>query len=163
MAHELLGVKRTIFLDLPLVRLNLVPKDEINAAFCRVVRETEPDVVYIPHAGDMHIDHRVVADSAMVALRPVETTSVKAVFAYETLSESEWNIPTADNVFIPNVYSDISDYLDVKIEAMRCFETQLRDFPQPRSAEAITALARLRGSTICVNAAEAFRAVRLIW
>lgn len=161
-SHEILGVKDTIFLDLPLVRLNMMPKDEINAAFARVVKEVRPDAVYIPHSGDMHIDHRVVADAAMVASRPVDAPFVKAIMAYETLSESEWNIPSVSNVFIPNAYVDISDSLEVKLEAMACFESQLRDFPQPRSLEAITALARLRGSTICVNAAEAFMTVRLI-
>ncbi|MBR2769501.1 MAG: PIG-L family deacetylase [Solobacterium sp.] len=161
-AHELLGIKDTIFLDLPLVRLNTVPKDEINAAFGKVVKEIRPDAAYIPHSGDMHIDHRVVADAAMVALRPVDAPFVKAIYAYETLSESEWNIPSPENIFIPTSFSNITGYLDAKIEAMKCFETQLREFPQPRSAEAIISLAKVRGSTICVDAAEAFKVIRLI-
>ena len=155
-AHKILGVKNSIFLDLPVVALNDVPKAEINAKMVDVVKEVKPSVVFIPHRGDMHLDHRVVADAAMVAVRPLEAPFIEEVFVYETLSETEWNIPSVDNAFIPSVWSDISEELKIKLSAMSCYKTQLRDFPHPRSLEALKALAALRGSTIGVPAAEAF-------
>ncbi|NLN49149.1 MAG: PIG-L family deacetylase, partial [Clostridiales bacterium] len=73
-----------------------------------------------------------------------------------------WNIPHAANAFIPNVFNDISEFLDSKLEAMKIYESQLADFPNPRSLVAIEALAGYRGSTINVNAAEAFMLIREI-
>src|SRR5690625_5444617 len=66
-AHELLGVTKTYFLDLPVVRLATTPAVEINSKMHNVVQEVKPDIAYIPNKGDMHQDHKVVAESAMVA------------------------------------------------------------------------------------------------
>ncbi len=162
LAHSLLGVAKTFFLEFPAVMLEKVNRYEINNSIFEIVKRIKPDIVYIPHFGDMQKDHQIVAEAAMVALRPKYEHKVKEVYAYETLSETEWNIPHSANVFLPNVYNDISDYLDVKLEVIKCFESQLSDFPNPRSVEAIEALAKYRGSTISVNAAEAFMLIRKI-
>lgn len=161
-AHELLEIKETFFLDFPAVMLEQIPRHEINDKILTVVSEVEPDIVYIPHFGDMQKDHQIIAEAAMVALRPKYKHKVKAVYAYETLSETEWNIPHAANAFIPNVYVDVTGFIDKKIEAMKLYESQLADFPNPRSLEAIEALAKYRGSTINVKAAEAFMLIREI-
>lgn len=161
-AHSLLGVSRSIFLELPAVKLSEVPKYEINAKISKVVAEVEPDIVYIPHFGDMHLDHYLVAQASMVAVRPINGSKIKKVYSYETLSESEWNTPHAMNSFIPNTYVSISNQLESKKKAMECYQSQLYSFPHPRSLEAIEALARLRGSTVGVEAAEAFCLLRSI-
>ena len=161
-AHEILGVKKTYFLDFPVVGLSTMPAIELNKKIHNVVQEVKPDIAYIPHKGDMHIDHKVVAESAMVALRPVDSPQVRAIYAYETLSETEWNIQSADNLFVPNVYVDITDTIDKKLEAMKCYQSQLYSFPHPRSLKAIESLSQLRGSTVCVNHAESFMLIREI-
>lgn len=161
-AHKVLGIAETIFLDLPVIELSIMPIKELNKAIHDTVSKIRPDIAYIPHKGDMHIDHKMVAESAMVALRPVNSPQLKAIYAYETLSETEWNIPSVDNTFIPNVFVDISKTIDKKLEAMKCYKTQLLDFPHPRSLKAIEALSELRGSTVCVNNAESFMLVRSI-
>ncbi|MBO4603321.1 MAG: PIG-L family deacetylase [Salinivirgaceae bacterium] len=159
-SHKILGVSKTIFMDLPVVGLREMRTTEFNAAFLKTILEINPDIVFIPHKGDMHIDHRMVIEGAMVALRPVSSPNVKAIYAYETLSETEWNTPSVDNAFIPTVYSDISEYFELKIEAMQCHKSQLVEYPHPRSLEGIRALAMHRGSTICKKYAEAFMAIR---
>lgn len=161
-AHEILGVTDTFFLELPSVGLADIPTKELNEAIKEVVDKIKPNIAFIPHKGDMHMDHKLVAESAMVALRPVNSPQIKAIYAYETLSETEWNIPSVDNIFIPNVWIDITDTIDKKLEAMMCYKSQLYEFPHPRSLEAIEALSKLRGSTVCVNNAESFMLVRSI-
>lgn len=161
-AHSILGVKDTIFLNLPTVGLADIPTKELNEAMCDTVNKIKPDIAFIPHKGDMHLDHKMVAESAMVALRPVNSPQLKAIYSYETLSETEWNIPSPDNLFVPNVWVDITDTIDKKLEAMKCYQSQLYDFPHPRSLEAIEALSKLRGSTICVDNAESFMLIRSI-
>lgn len=159
-AHAIIGVKQTFFLDLPVVAINQVPVSEINEKMLEIVKIVDPEIAFIPHKGDIHTDHVEVAKSAMVALRPVSAPNLKAIYAYETLSETEWNIPSVENVFIPNVWSDISNYLDIKLQAMNCYQTQIKEFPHPRSLEAIEALAKYRGSNICVKYAESFMLIR---
>jgi len=159
-AHEILGVTDTIFLDLPVVGLANISTRRLNKAMHDVVQKIKPDIAYIPHKGDMHIDHTMVAESAMVALRPVDSPQIKAIYAYETLSETEWNIPSVDNAFIPNIWVDITETIDIKLKAMECYKSQLIDFPHPRSLEAIKALSNFRGSTICVENAESFMLIR---
>lgn len=161
-AHDILGVKDTFFLNLPVVYLKETPTKEKNKKFFEVVKQIRPEIAFIPHIGDMHVDHAETATAAMVALRPIENPQLKAIYAYETLSETEWNIPNTSNVFIPNVWSDITETFERKAEAMKCFTTQLRKFPHPRSLEAMEALARLRGSTVGFAYAEAFSLIRKI-
>lgn len=159
-AHARLGVRECFFLDFPVVKLREIPMSELNQKISETVKRVQPDMVFIPHKGDMHRDHYEVAMAAMVALRPVELPNLKAIYAYETLSETEWNMPTADNLFVPNVWVDISDYIDKKIDAMKCYKSQIQSFPNPRSEQGIRALAEYRGSTICKEAAESFMLIR---
>lgn len=158
-SHELMGVK-THFMDLPVVGLREMKTTELNAAFQKTLAELQPDIVFIPHKGDMHIDHRMTIEAAMVALRPVSFPNIKAIYAYETLSETDWNTPSVDNAFIPTVYVDITDEIDEKMKAMECHASQLCEYPHPRSLEAIKALAAYRGSTVCKHYAEAFMVIR---
>lgn len=160
--HDYLGIKHTYFLGFPAAMMEDAPRYKLNGALMDVIFETKPEIVYVPHFGDMQKDHTLTVEAAMVGLRPKYAHVVKKIYAYETLSETEWNIPHAKNAFIPTVYSDISEYLDKKLHAMELYTTQLSDFPNPRSLQAVEALARLRGSTINVNAAEAFYLIREI-
>lgn len=161
-AHRILGVKETIFLELPVVALKDTRTYIINKKFRDVVQSIKPQIAFLPHKGDIHIDHQETTKAAMVALRPMENPQLKEIYSYETLSETEWNIPSVENAFLPNVYSDISDYLQKKTDAMACFKTQLYQFPHPRSLEAIEALAKLRGSTVGCRSAEAFSLIRKV-
>lgn len=159
-AHKIIGVRGTVFLGFPAVGLKHVPTVDLNSSIQAVVERVRPHVAFIPHKGDMHIDHVEVATSALVALRPVNNPQLRAICAYETLSETEWNSSTVDNAFIPNFWVDISDTINLKLEAMKCFESQLKDFPHPRSLKAIRSLSEFRGSSVCVKNAESFMLIR---
>ena len=98
----------------------------------------------------------------MVALRPKYSFAPSRIYAYETLSETGWNIPNVQNEFIPNAYVDISEQLDGKLRAMKYYASQMEEFPAARSLEAIEALARFRGAVMNRRAAEAFMLVREI-
>jgi len=161
-AHRILGIKESFSLEIPVVELPNFSVIERNRRFQQIVNEVKPNIAFLPHKGDMHKDHGVVAESALVALRPLDNPQLSAMYAYETLSETEWNAPYVDNVFIPNVWNDISDEINIKIEAMQCYKSQLCPDVQPRSIDTIKALARYRGSTIGVPYAESFMLIRQI-
>ncbi|WP_313130758.1 PIG-L deacetylase family protein [Anaerocolumna sp.] len=160
--HKLLGIKETFYFDFPASMLEKVNRSEINDKLYEVIYKVQPDIVFIPHYGDMQKDHEIIAEASMVALRPKYKHRVKTIYSYETVSETECNIPHTANVFIPNVYIDISNYLQKKMEAMKQYQSQLYDFPNSRSIEALDALAKYRGATINVRAAEAFALIRQV-
>lgn len=160
--HRHIGVKKTFFLDFPAVLIDKENRYEVNGKILDVVKEVAPDEVYIPHWGDMQKDHQIVADACMVALRPKYEPKVKAIYSYETMSETAWNAPNVQNDFIPNVFVDITDTLDKKMEALGFFQSQLSPFPDARSLEAVEALAKYRGALMHFKAAEAFMLIRKI-
>lgn len=158
--HQHIGVKKTFFLDFPAVMIDKENRYEVNGRILDVIKEIQPDEVYIPHWGDMQKDHQIVADACMVALRPKYETKIKAVYSYETMSETAWNAPNVQNEFIPNVFVDITDTIDKKIKALGFFKTQLSPFPDARSLESVEALAKYRGALMHFKAAEAFMLIR---
>lgn len=162
LAHKVLKVKNSVFLNLPVGQLRIMVQSEINDKISNIVKEIQPEIVYIPFIGDMHMDHRETTESALVALRPIHCNSVKEIYMYETLSETGWNLSVPDKTFIPNVWVDITECFSKKIEAMKCYKSQICDYPHPRSSESIEALAKYRGSTVGVKYAEGFMAVRII-
>ena len=162
-AAEILGIKQVYFLDLPTVKLDTVPQKELNDLLTQVIEKVEPQILYIPHKGDVNKDHQIVFDAVMVAIRPKPNSTLKKVLSYETLSETEWAAPFQENAFIPNVYVDILDTLETKLKAMAAYNTELKEYPHPRSLEAISTQAKFRGSTIGVPAAEAFMLIRETW
>lgn len=159
-AHEVLGVAGVTFLDFPAPKLDVVPGHELADAIRKVIHSVEASVIYMPHRGDIHADHRAVYWATLVAARPLTGCPIRRLLCYETLSETEWASPSGTDAFVPTVFADISDYLEQKLHAMSLYASQLKEAPHPRSVQALEALARLRGSTVNLMAAEAFMLVR---
>lgn len=160
-AHKLLGVKETAFLDFPAPALDQYPRFKMSNEMSAVIRKFGIDTVYIPHRGDCHKDHAIIHDCAMVACRPLANCKVKHIYAYETLSETEWGEPIAADYFIPVKYKTFTvDEFRKKLDAMSCFKSQLYPFPASRSLESIEHLACYRGCTVSALRAEAFEVLR---
>ena len=162
-AHEYLGVKKTIFMDkFPAALLDTIPRAELNRAFEELLDNITPDIVFIPFIGDVQLDHRIVFESVMAASRPNGRVIPNRIYAYETLSETNWNAPLLSPTFAPNVFIDISDYLETKIKAVQIYQSQLQQFPNERSVEAVRTLAMHRGATMGFRAVEAFILIRAL-
>lgn len=162
-AHKMLGVKETRFLELPAPMLDQYPGFKITGELLPVIRELDIDTVFIPHRGDCHKDHKAIHEAAMVACRPLANNKVKRVYAYETLSESEWGEPVQAEAFVPSKYITFTEAeFGKKLEAMACFKSQLQPFPGSRSLDALEALAKYRGACVSSVRAEAFEVLREI-
>jgi N-acetylglucosamine malate deacetylase 1 len=159
-ALRTLGAARWEFLEIPATKVHERPVAELNGQVARFVREIRPEAVLIPFP-DRHIDHRVIFDAAVVACRPVGPEPPRIVLAYETLSETHWNVPGIEPAFVPELFVDISQQMERKQEALGCYASQLNDAPS-RSIAACTALARFRGSQNGCEYAEAFKVVRIV-
>ncbi|MHC4394361.1 MAG: PIG-L deacetylase family protein [Planctomycetota bacterium] len=163
-ANKVLGVKSLQFMDLPVTKLNEIPKYKLNKEFEQLMSEQEPEMVFLPFWRDLQEDHRQVFDACMVALRPRSNhQSVKRILCYETVSETHWPAAHVESCFEPQLWVDISDHLSTKLEAMNLYESQLQQAPGARSLEAISSLAKWRGSIVGVSAAESFVVIWECW
>jgi len=162
-AHALLGVKETFFFDYSAPELDLVSQAKISESISELIIKLKIEILFIPHRGDIHRDHYIVFNAALVSARPIGNYTIKAIYSYETLSETEWAAPFAYDTFIPDHFINIEKYLSSKLDAMACYSGQIRAFPNPRSLEAIEALAKFRGSSVGFKMAEAFMTIRTIY
>lgn len=159
---ELLGARDLSMHSLPDNRFDTVPLLEVVKIIEDLLRRHQPQVVYTQHGGDLNVDHVVTFRATLTATRPVPGQTVKAVYAYEVASSSEWAFGQFSPRFRPNLFVDISETLSRKIEAMQIYESEVRAFPHPRSPEALRAAAQHWGSMAGVSAAEAFQCIREI-
>lgn len=161
-AAKVLGYQDTHFLDLRDEMLDerlldiIVPLEE-------VVLKVRPDVVYTHHRGDSNQDHRAVFQASMIACRALSQHKVPRLLSYEVPSSTEQAPPFPEYAFQPNFYVNISEFLDRKIEAMKAYARELREFPHPRSAKGIEIFAQKRGMEVGFQAAEAFMMIRDEW
>lgn len=160
-AHKRLGVHESKYLGHAAVSLKGLDDSVLNGELLDEVKSLKPTQVYIPFF-DRHSDHRAVFEAAMVATRPVGAgTGIRLFAAYETLSSTHWNAPHIEPAFNPNLFVDITDEIDAKLEAMAEYQSQLQQFPAPRSLEALRALALFRGSQSGSGYAEGFHVIRM--
>jgi LmbE family N-acetylglucosaminyl deacetylase len=158
-AARLLGAAEPSFAGFADNRMDEVALLDVVKRVERTLTEVRPSIVYTHYAGDLNIDHRIACQSVVTACRPLPGSSVRAIYAFETPSSTEWASPL-EPVFAPNRYVDIGAYLDIKLRALEFYRSEMRAFPHPRSREAIAALAHDRGASIGVAAAEAFMVLR---
>lgn len=160
-AHEILGIKKSFMLEFPDNRMDSLPLLDIVQKLEQVVDEVQPQVVYTHHGGDLNIDHRITHQATLTACRPVPSSSVKEIYAFEVLSATEWNTPGI-SAFTPNVFVDITAQLETKMNAIAAYELEMRDAPHTRSIVNARRLAELRGSSVGEQAAEALMVVRIL-
>lgn len=160
---DLLGAKEIFHYDLPDNRFDTVPLLDIVKTIEELIEKIYPEAVYTHHGGDLNIDHAVVFRAVLTATRPKPSSPVRELFSYEVPSSTEWSFNNFRPRFDPNFFVDIKDTLEVKIQAMGIYESELNAFPHPRSPESITAIARRWGSVAGLDAAEAFQMIRKIY
>jgi LmbE family N-acetylglucosaminyl deacetylase len=155
-ACEILGVKTLSFGDFPDNRMDSIDLIQITQAVERKIIEHRPNTVITHHAGDVNIDHRRTLDAVVIACRPQNGHPVKSILSFEVPSSSEWQLPVNGPGFVPNWFVDISATFVKKMAALDAYAIELRDWPHPRSRRGVEYLARWRGATVGVEAAEAF-------
>lgn len=159
-AFKKLGIKNYEFLKIP---ATYVHKEAISSLYKKIsdfISQYKPEIVFIPFP-DRHIDHRVIFDGGIVACRPIGKTFPRIVLLYETLSETHWNVASAEPVFNPDFYVNITKEIYHKTSALNCYKSQISKNPS-RSVDAVKALAKFRGSQNGCEFAEAFKVVRII-
>ena len=158
---EMLGAQDLFAYGLPDNRFDTVPLLDIVKIIEDLVEKLSPEVIYTQHGGDLNVDHSIIYRATLIATRPMVGGSVKAVYAYEVASSTEWSFQGFHPTFRPNVFMDINSTLELKVQAMQLYESELLFFPHPRSPEILRATAHRWGSVAGLEAAEAFELIRL--
>jgi LmbE family N-acetylglucosaminyl deacetylase len=143
-------------LELKPAGLDVYPVGELVSKFSRVITAEKPETIYLPYRLDAHSDHTIVFDAVASCCKSFRYPFLKQVRSYETLSETGFGVRPEDSGFNPNIYVDITGFIDQKIEAMNNYEGEMGQHPFPRSDVTLRALATLRGSFAGVHFAEAF-------
>jgi LmbE family N-acetylglucosaminyl deacetylase len=161
-AASTLGAKDVSLHGLPDNRLDTVPLLDVVKIVESLIEKISPFRIYTHHGGDLNVDHAVVNRAVLTGTRPVQGCPVREIYLFEVPSSTEWAFQQLGPMFQPNVFVDVSRTLELKIRAMTCYESEMREFPHPRSPEALRAWARRWGSVAGCGAAEAFQLVRAI-
>ena len=157
---KILGSKPPHFAGFPENLSDTVPLTNLISKIEREVERIKPNVVFVSHIGNLHIDHQNAFKATATALRPVPGISVREFYSYETPSSTDWAPVSASPPFLPNRFIDISETFDHKKKALECYDFEMRPKYHARSFTAVNALATTRGAAIGVAAAEAFMIIR---
>ena len=155
-ASEIMGVKSVKLYNFPDNRMDSIDLLDIIKMIETTINKIKPDVVYTHHAGDVNIDHKITHDAVITACRPLPKQSVKRILFFETLSSTEWQMETADKTFLPNWFINIEEYYEIKMNALKCYDSEMREYPHPRSYEGVEILSKYRGAIVGCKYAEAF-------
>jgi LmbE family N-acetylglucosaminyl deacetylase len=161
-ANKILGGTSLTLHGLPDNRLDSLDRLDVIKLIEQKIAECQPERIYTHHAGDVNIDHRIIHDAVNTACRPVPGQSVKSLLYFEIPSSTEWQIPGSAPPFLPTWFEEISATLELKLNALNAYEMEMRHWPHSRSLQAVKHLAKWRGATIGVEAAESFILGRMI-
>jgi LmbE family N-acetylglucosaminyl deacetylase len=148
--------KKVITLDIAATTIDQRPMFELVDKISEVVSSVRPSTIYLPNRTDIHSDHRIVFEAAYSCTKNFRFPTVRRILLYETLSQTEFAPALPESTFIPNVFVDITDHMQSKLEIMSIYSSEVMEKPGPRSLSSLEALARYRGSRIGVEFSEAF-------
>ena len=155
-ANEILGTTSLTMLNFPDNRMDGVDLLDVVKAVEAFISEHRPNVVITHFSNDVNIDHQITHQAVVVACRPQPNHCVEELLFMEIASSTEWIPVTGQVLFSPNYWVDITESIDVKMDALNAYKEELREFPHPRSLKGVKALAIWRGCTVGTASAESF-------
>lgn len=162
-AKQRIGCKTLTAYDFPDNRFDSVPLLDIIKVIEKEKESFKPDIVFTHHGGDVNIDHQRTFEAVITSNRPLSNEMVSTIITFETMSGTEWRASSDPRHFIPNLIVEISEEgLIAKLNAMECYEFEKRDYPHPRSPEALRIRAQMWGVANGLHLAEAFQVIRKI-
>lgn len=161
-ANSILGVKSLTLHNFPDNRMDSMDILDVIKVIEDHISRIKPDTVYTHHAGDLNIDHRIVNTAIMTACRPQPESPVRKILFFEIPSSTGWHVPDPAQSFIPNWFEEVSGTLPTKLKALQVYKSEMKPWPHARSLKAVEHLAKWRGSSVGMEAAEAFSLGRVL-
>lgn len=118
------------------------------------IEEYKPDMILTHHPFDTHQSHEGTSKSTIAAARKYNT-----ILFYDPL----WPSGRSYVAFKPQIYVDITDTIEDKLNAIRLHETEYNKFGGEEYIDGVRSRARLRGLDIMKPYAESFEVLREEW
>ena len=162
-AHLAIGYNTCSIYDFPDNRFDAIPLLDIIKVVEKEKSEFNPEVIFTHHGGDLNIDHKRTFEAVLTCCRPLQDEKVKTIISFETPSGTEWTSPTDPKRFLPNFYVSVDEVdVEAKIKGMEKYEFERREYPHPRSPEALRIIAQRWGILVGSNFAEPFCLIRSV-
>lgn len=162
-AQEIIGAEPPLLGPFPNIKFNTVPHLELVQFIEKQIEQLEPEFIFTHHPYDLNNDHYHTSKACQAAVRLFQRKKVKPIKGFyfmEILSSTDWAFPVDGQNFSPNTFIEIGqDGLKMKLKSLAAYEGVMRDYPHPRSEEALTGIAAYRGGQAGLKYAEAFQAV----
>lgn len=159
-ANKIIGVKEVFFEDLPDNKFDEIPLLTIIKSIERIKKKVKPSLVFTHFKNDLNIDHRRTFEAAITAFRPIENEKCKKIYSFPILSSTEWNYPIS---FSPDTFVNIKETIKFKLDALKLYKSEIREFPHPRSIKGVKISARYWGISVGLEYVEPFKTVRIIF
>lgn len=158
-ALKILGITDVTFGLHLCCQFDTVPMIALSKKIEEVLVRVKPTMLLTHNPSEVNIDHQLTYRAVESACRPTQAHVPKSIYAFEIICSGTW---TFDTSFKPNVFVDIDNFWEKKMEAWHCYQGESRPFPFPRSDKGLETLANFRGLSSGLNKAEAFRLVRQV-
>ncbi|HEF7931704.1 PIG-L deacetylase family protein [Campylobacter jejuni] len=135
-------------LGLKTMKVDEYSKDFLIKKISEIFIKIQPNIIYLPFAYDVHSDHRIIFETAYACTKSFRYPSIEKILMMEVVSETEFAPAFPSLSFIPNVFVDITKFINKKCNIMKIYESELKPSPFPRSIKNLKALALYRGSTL---------------
>ena len=153
---NILGISNFSFSNFPDNAMDSVPFLKI----CKFIEEKVdyfPDIIFTHHHEDLNIDHQLVSKATYTVFRP-QFGSTHQIFSYHVPSSTDYN-PLSS--FKGNTYFKLTKQdLEKKMEALKVYDKEIRDFPHSRSYKNIENLISTYGCEVGSIYCEKFNLVR---
>ena len=144
------------------MRVDEYSMSDLIERLSKIIKELKPNIVYLPFKNDVHSDHRAIFEAAFSCTKTFRYPFIKKIYMFETVSETEFAPSTKEDAYVPNVFVNISEYMDKKLEIVRTYASEMGAHPFPRSERNLIALATMRGATANCEYAESFMLLKEI-
>ena len=158
---NLLGARNIYEGEFPNIKLNTVPHIELVQFIEKAILDSGADHIITHHPSDLNHDHYQTSlacqEAARLFQRRNDVKPLQSLLFMEVPSSTEWAFNTSIRQFTPDTFVEIGkEGLEKKLSALSCYRGVMREYPHPRSYEAIQGLAAYRGSQAGSYYAEAF-------
>ena len=161
-ALSIIGVEKIYHASFPNIEMNVVPHLKLVQFIEYCIEDWGAEAIITHHPSDTNNDHVQTSYAVQAASRLFQRREnfpiLKELLYMEVLSSSEWSLDTSSNRFQPNYFVEIGKIgIELKLKALSAYKGVMRDYPHPRSNEALEGLAAYRGAQAGCNYAEAFQ------
>jgi len=129
-AADIIGIHRLVFMDNEDSKLS--PDKKTISDLAALMKEEQPDIVYVPFLIDFHPDHLATNDILIEAIKGYKDFTC---FGYEVWTP-----------MFPNCFVDIGDYVEIKRRALTQFKTQIK---RSNLVDASLSLNKYRSVMLC--------------